>query len=80
MRGRRRSHRAAWTHLELDDLFMVADAVTGGHAVVRDVGLVEAALARPQASAFGEDAYPSLHHKAAALLHPLARNHAANHG
>jgi death-on-curing protein len=43
---------------------------------VRDHGLLESALARPQASAFGEDAYRSMHEKAAALLHSLARNHA----
>jgi death-on-curing protein len=30
---------------------------------------------RPQASAFGADAFPTLHEKAAALLHGLARNH-----
>ena len=34
---------------------------------VRDPGLLAAALARPQASAFGQDAYPSLWQKAAAL-------------
>ena len=44
--------------------------------VVRDHGLLESALGRPQATAFGEDAYPSIHEKAAALLHSLARNHA----
>jgi len=44
--------------------------------VVRDLGLLQSALARPQASAFGEDAYPSIHEKAASLLHSLARNHA----
>ena len=33
-------------------------------------------MARPQASAFGRDAYPSLEEKAAALLHSLARDHA----
>jgi death-on-curing protein len=33
-------------------------------------------LARPQATAFGKDAYPTLDGKAAALLHSLARNHA----
>jgi death-on-curing protein len=38
--------------------------------------LLESALARPQASAFGADAYVSLEDKAAALLHSLARNHA----
>ena len=38
--------------------------------------MLESAVARPQASAFGEDAYPGIHQKAAALLHSLARNHA----
>ena len=41
-----------------------------------DYGLLEAALARPQATAFGRDAYPGLDGKAAALLHSIARNHA----
>ena len=36
----------------------------------------ESALARPRASAFGADAYADLDHKAAALLHSIARNHA----
>jgi death-on-curing protein len=44
--------------------------------VVRDFGLLEAAAARPAASAFGTDAYPDLQVKAAALLHSLVRNHA----
>jgi death-on-curing protein len=44
--------------------------------MVRDYGLLESVLARPQATAFGEDAYQGLDEKAAALLHSLARNHA----
>jgi death-on-curing protein len=43
---------------------------------VRDHGLLFSALARPQASAFGEDAYPTLELKAAALMTSVARNHA----
>jgi len=43
---------------------------------LRDVGLLEAAAARPQASAFGTDAYVTVHEKAAALLHSVVRNHA----
>lgn len=62
-------------HLDLDDLLHVA-ARTLGEVQVRDAGLLESALARPRATAFGEDAYPSVHGKAAALLHSLARNHA----
>jgi death-on-curing protein len=62
--------------LDLDSLLHIASRTLGGEPVVRDYGLLESALARPQASAFGHDAYPDLEHKAAALLHSLARNHA----
>lgn len=48
----------------------------GGQALLRDFGLLESAVMRPQASAFGGDAYPSIFEKAAALLHGIARNHA----
>jgi len=62
--------------LDLEALLHVAERVLGAPAEVRDHGLLESALARPQATAFGADAYPDIHHKAAALLHSLARNHA----
>lgn len=62
--------------LDLESLLHVASRTLGGDPAVRDYGLLESALARPQASAFGEDAYPDIHQKAAALLHSLARNHA----
>jgi death on curing protein len=63
-------------YLSLDELLRIADAAAGVEVVVRDVGLLESALGRPRATVFGEDAYPDLHTKAAALLHSLARNHA----
>jgi len=62
-------------YLDLELLLHVAERTLGSKPVVRDVGLLESALARPQASAFGADAYPTLEEKAAALLHSLARNH-----
>lgn len=62
--------------LDLEDLLHIARRTLGGDPDVRDYGLLEAALARPQASVLGEDAYPDLPAKAAALLHSLARNHA----
>ena len=58
--------------LDLEDLLHVAARVLGD-AQVRDMGLLASAAARPRATAFGEDAYPSIHDKAAALLHSLAR-------
>jgi death-on-curing protein len=61
-------------HLDLEDLLHIAGRVLD-EVAVRDVGLLESALARPRATAFGADAYPDLHLKAAALLHSLAGNH-----
>jgi death-on-curing protein len=43
---------------------------------VRDIGLLDSALAGPRSSAFGEDAYPTITLKSAALLHSIANNHA----
>jgi death-on-curing protein len=62
-------------HLDLDDLLHIA-ARTLGEVKVRDAGLLESAAARPWSTAFGEDVYPLIHGKAAALLHSVARNHA----
>jgi death on curing protein len=62
--------------LSLPELLHVAERTLGPGYAVRDYGLLEAALARPQATAFGKDAYATLDAKAAALLHSLARNHA----
>ncbi len=63
-------------YLDLDDLLEIARRAVGDEVKVRDYGLLESALARPRASVFGQDAYPDLHLKAAALLHSLARNRA----
>ena len=62
-------------YLTLAELLHVAER-TLGEVLVRDYGLLESALARPQTSVFGNDAYPTIEQKAAALLHSLARNHA----
>lgn len=61
--------------LTLADLLEIAGA-TIGDVAVRDFGLLESALARPQTTVFGDLAYPSLLEQAAALMHSLARNHA----
>ncbi len=47
----------------------------GGSAGLRDEGALDSALARPQATFGGEDLYPSLAEKAAALFHSLVANH-----
>lgn len=49
---------------------------TGGAHGVRDLGLLQSAVARPQAAFDGQDLYPDLFSKAAALLESLVGNHA----
>jgi death on curing protein len=62
-------------YLDVEDQLHIAHRLLG-EVGVRDIGLLEAAAARPRTSAFGEDAYASIHEKAAALVHSIARNHA----
>jgi death-on-curing protein len=47
----------------------------GEHIGVKNSGLLESAVLRPQSSDFGEDAYPSVFEKAAALFESLGQNH-----
>lgn len=47
----------------------------GGSEAIRDLGLIEAAIARPQAGFGDHEAYPDIFMKAAVLLHSLVRNH-----
>jgi death-on-curing protein len=63
-------------YLSYAELMYVAERAMGETPVVRDAGLLEAAAARPRTTVFGEDAYPTLEEKAAALAHSIARNHA----
>ena len=48
---------------------------TGGSSGVRDVGLLESAVARPQTTFGQTDLYPDVWSKAADLMHPLIRSH-----
>lgn len=47
----------------------------GEHIGVKEPGLLESAVHRPQSSIFGEDAYPTIFEKAAALFESLGQNH-----
>jgi len=62
-------------YLDLEDLLLIAERLFGVPVPVRDVGLLGAAAARPQTSAFGVDAYGDLLTKAAALLQSILKNH-----
>lgn len=63
-------------YLDLDDLIGLARTLLGDPPPIRDIGLLGSAAARPQATAFGQDAYPDLPTKAAALLQSMVSNHA----
>ncbi|MBL8164439.1 MAG: type II toxin-antitoxin system death-on-curing family toxin [Anaerolineae bacterium] len=71
-------------YLTVDELIYINEQLPSEEAIhtivdgkrkVRDIGLLEAAAARPMSSVFGEDAYPTVEEKAAALLHSITRNH-----
>lgn len=61
-------------YLDLEDMLRLVRHL--GIGPVRDVGLLDSAVARPRSSAFGEDAYSSISLKAAALLHSITNNRA----
>ena len=50
-------------------------ATTGGEHGVRDLSLLQSAVARPQATFDSKDLYPDLFQKAAAVMESLAQNH-----
>lgn len=59
--------------LTFEDALAVLDEM---QLVIADPGLLASAVGRPAATVFGEDAYPDLVTKAAALLESVVRNHA----
>ena len=63
-------------HLTTDEALHIARRTLGDGFILRDVGLLEAAVARPATSVGGTDAYPTVVEKAAALVHSAVRCHA----
>lgn len=61
-------------YLSLEDLLEIVDIAN--LQAVRDIGLLDSAAHRPQTSLFGDDAYLTLHEKAAVLLESVVRNQA----
>ncbi len=65
-------------YLELDEVLRVHERVIhqyGGSPEMRDLGLLESALATPRQTMFGEDLYPAVVSKAAILIYLLIKNH-----
>jgi death-on-curing protein len=50
-------------------------AETGGEHGIRDLGLLQSAANRPRATFDGNELYPGIHQKAAALIESLINNH-----
>ncbi|WP_433033223.1 type II toxin-antitoxin system death-on-curing family toxin [Actinomycetospora sp. CA-053990] len=63
-------------YLTIEDVLRFLESALGEEPRVWDFGLLEAALSRPATTVMGEDAYPRIALKAAALLHSLCANHA----
>lgn len=59
--------------LDLESLLRLTEMLGAGP--VRDVGLLQSAAGRPATTVFGEEAYPSIELKAAALLHSIVKGH-----
>lgn len=49
--------------------------ITGGMHGIRDLGLLQSAVARPMMTFGGEDLYPDIFHKVAALMESLIKSH-----
>ena len=65
--------------LDLDDLIELARHLLGDPPPLRDIGLLGSAVARPQTTVGGEDVYPTVWSKAAALLQSLLQSVVNNH-
>ena len=64
------------SYLTLEDVLSLAVIAANGEPLVRDLGLLGSAIARPRTTLSGADVYPDLISKAAAMLQSLINNHA----
>jgi len=65
-------------YVSLDEAIAIHDDMVqryGGSFGIRDLGLLQSAIFRPQSTFGGNDLYPSVIDKAAALFHSLLFNH-----
>jgi death on curing protein len=65
-------------YLELDEALQIHERAIqryGGSPELRDLGLLESALAAPKQTMFGEDLYPDVAAQAAILVFSLVKNH-----
>lgn len=65
-------------YLSLEQVIELHDALIakfGGLFGIRDLSLLESALANPMTAVFGQEMYPTVFDKAASYLYSIARNH-----
>ncbi|GAB1422493.1 type II toxin-antitoxin system death-on-curing family toxin [Anaerolineales bacterium] len=62
-------------YLSASDLYNINDTVMNGHVYVRDIHMLYSAAQRPALRIFGEEQFPRIVDKAAALMHSLAYHH-----
>ena len=62
------------------DVYAINETVLGHQPMVRDRRLLVSAMQRPMNGAFGQEAYPTLMEKAAAIMHSLAAHHLFHDG
>ncbi len=65
-------------YLKVEDVLLLHNLAIdeyGGSHGLRDFGLLESAVGRPQSTYAGEDLYPNIFLKGASLVHSLLLNH-----
>ena len=62
--------------LDIEDLIALAVLLLGDPPPIRDIGLLGSAVARPATTVLGDDAYPDIWSKAAALFQSIVKNYA----
>ena len=67
--------KAKIQYLYLDEVIEIGEALIPDFRI-RDLGLLESAVNRPEMTVYGQEAYKTLAEKIAALMHSLASNHA----
>lgn len=70
-------------YLTLEDIYaihLVMIAIGGGRGDIHDFTLLHSAVERPKATFGGQNLYPTVWEKAAALLHSLVKNHPFDDG
>lgn len=68
----------SWQYVDIDEVYLIHKAIirrAGTKASVRDFALLHSAVERPKATYAGQELYPTVFLKAAALLQSLCRNH-----